>query len=430
MATFYLPSSTSGYSTDNKYVKYRIRIVENSYDSSARTVNITMRAFFYRTNTGYTTDYKHTLYYKINGTEYTFSNAYGDYPITSDGVYMNSKTVNVPVNDDGTVKITAYCKYVGSGLESDYNGGSKSLTKRAAKTYTVTFNANGGSGAPGKQTKTHGTALELSDVVPTRSGYTFIGWATSSTATSATYQPGEDYTANKAITLYAVWTVASLIQMVKVRYQNTDSKFGIYTIAYKTALEVGDTFSWSFEETDEYKSASVSYTVSKEQTTYVDIRRKKYNINYDGNGGVCPPRTQSFYYGCDLKLTKNRPTLSGYKFLGWSPSLEDTSVLYRQGNSYDSTDTSNPTLYAIWEKRESDIAFYKTGECYASEFVEDEKIAFEKGGRVHLNTFTEFFVKKDGITSEYDYIEGQLMLLQDEEGNTFISENCYLTSIE
>lgn len=71
--------------------------------------------------------------------------------------------------------------------------------------YTVTYDANGGSGAPSAGTKIHGTALTLSPNKPTRTGYTFKGWATSSTATTANYQPSGSYTNNADITLYAVW---------------------------------------------------------------------------------------------------------------------------------------------------------------------------------------------------------------------------------
>lgn len=74
-------------------------------------------------------------------------------------------------------------------------------------TYTVTYNANGGSGAPAAQTKTYGQTLTLSSTVPTRTNYNFKGWATSSTGAVA-YQPGGNYTANAAVTLYAVWEIA------------------------------------------------------------------------------------------------------------------------------------------------------------------------------------------------------------------------------
>lgn len=76
------------------------------------------------------------------------------------------------------------------------------------ETYTISFNANGGSGAPGNQTKTYGQTLTLSSTRPTRTNYNFIGWGTSSGSTSAVYQPGGSYTSNGNATLYAVWTLA------------------------------------------------------------------------------------------------------------------------------------------------------------------------------------------------------------------------------
>lgn len=73
------------------------------------------------------------------------------------------------------------------------------------KTYTVTYNANGGSGAPGSQTKTENVDLKLSSTAPTRSGYTFSGWGTSASAAAVSYASGATYKNNANITLYAVW---------------------------------------------------------------------------------------------------------------------------------------------------------------------------------------------------------------------------------
>ena len=42
-------------------------------------------------------------------------------------------------------------------------------------TYTVTYDANGGTDAPVNQTKTEGVSLSISTTVPTREGYTFVG---------------------------------------------------------------------------------------------------------------------------------------------------------------------------------------------------------------------------------------------------------------
>lgn len=77
-----------------------------------------------------------------------------------------------------------------------------------ANTYAVKYNANGGTGAPGNQTKTYGVTLKLSTTVPTRTNYNFKGWGTSASATTVSYAAGANYTANAAITLYAIWELA------------------------------------------------------------------------------------------------------------------------------------------------------------------------------------------------------------------------------
>ena len=88
---------------------------------------------------------------------------------------------------------------------------SKSFSVPALSSYKITYNANGGSGAPGQQTKYYGKTLTLSKTKPTRENHSFLGWATSSSATSAQYQPGGSYTANSAVTLYAVWAINSYV---------------------------------------------------------------------------------------------------------------------------------------------------------------------------------------------------------------------------
>lgn len=102
------------------------------------------------------------------------------------------------------------------GTGTSYNSGASYTANAAAtlyaqwtpNTYTVTYNANGGSGAPGNQTKIHDQTLKLSTTTPSRMNYNFLGWATSASATTATYAAGGNYTANSAVTLYAVWEQA------------------------------------------------------------------------------------------------------------------------------------------------------------------------------------------------------------------------------
>ena len=71
--------------------------------------------------------------------------------------------------------------------------------------YTVTYNANGGSGAPAATTKGYGINLTLSSTQPTRSGYLFTGWNTAADGSGTTYNSGAAYTGNANLTLYAQW---------------------------------------------------------------------------------------------------------------------------------------------------------------------------------------------------------------------------------
>lgn len=93
-----------------------------------------------------------------------------------------------------------------------------------ADTYTVSYNANGGTGAPGNQTKTYGVNLTLSSTKPTRTNYTFKGWGTSAASTTVAYASGASYTANAAIMLYAIWELAYTAPVISnVQIDRSDS---------------------------------------------------------------------------------------------------------------------------------------------------------------------------------------------------------------
>lgn len=115
-----------------------------------------------------------------------------------------------------------------------------------ANTWTISYNANGGSGAPGAQTKTYGITLKLSSTRPTRTNYNFLGWATSSTATSAQYQPGGAFTANATTTLYAVWQLAYVAPRITNLAANRCNSAGTYTDDGQYAKV---TFNWATDKT-------------------------------------------------------------------------------------------------------------------------------------------------------------------------------------
>jgi hypothetical protein len=73
-----------------------------------------------------------------------------------------------------------------------------------ATQYTVTFEANGGTGTMTAQTFTEGTAQNLAANGFSKTDNTFIGWATTASG-AVSYVNGASYTATANITLYAVW---------------------------------------------------------------------------------------------------------------------------------------------------------------------------------------------------------------------------------
>lgn len=116
--------------------------------------------------------------------------------ISSNKVYKFEKGTSATTK---TIKAAVTNKNTGS-----VSTATLTVTVPALAKYTISYNANGGSGAPGSQTKYYGKALKLSTTKPTRTGYTFKGWSKSSTG-SVAFASGASYTTNASDTLYAVW---------------------------------------------------------------------------------------------------------------------------------------------------------------------------------------------------------------------------------
>ncbi len=129
------------------------------------------------------------------------------------------------------------------------------------KTYTVTYNANGGENAPIVQTKTEGKSLTLSTQIPNRNGYTFKGWSIIQNS-EVTYNPGGTFDRDMNTTLYAVWQI------------NT------YTITYD--LNGGTLLSQN----------PGSYTVETDTITLNNPSKEGYMfLGWTGSNGEIPQRT-------------------------------------------------------------------------------------------------------------------------------------------
>ena len=157
----------------------------------------------------------------------------------------------------------------------------------AANQFTVNFDAMGGSNAPESLTEVsteNEYTFTISDAVPTREGYNFVGWSTNSSLLPPYLKAGDTVTVSEndsyAITLYAVWEIANKVELV--------------------------------------------YAVD--------------NVPY-GDPEVFAENTSAIVKGCDF-------VKEGYKFIGWSRYPMDDVASYKEGDSIIMDD--NIWLYAVW----------------------------------------------------------------------------------
>ena len=95
----------------------------------------------------------------------------------------------------------------GKGFSSDYT----LYPYWTTIAYTVSYDANGGSGAPNNQIFAYGVSSALSSTIPTRIGYKFLGWSTDQSATSALYFAGDTIAVTSNTVLYAVWQLEETV---------------------------------------------------------------------------------------------------------------------------------------------------------------------------------------------------------------------------
>ena len=135
-------------------------------------------------------------------------------PFTAGSSATLTITAKVKADATGTINNTATI----TGAQDDGNGlpqgsgGSSSVsikvgTPAPMKKFTLSYNANGGKGAPSSQsveTTANSVVMTVSSVKPTRDGYHFCGWALTPNG-HVSYRPGNEITLTGDVTLYAVW---------------------------------------------------------------------------------------------------------------------------------------------------------------------------------------------------------------------------------
>ena len=168
-----------------------------------------------------TPTYMYYLYYKYNdGTDSTWLTDVTDRPTAATTFTFNVNRAKLTRSGydhigwaDKADAVTA--KYTGGDpIVLTKDNPTKTIYAIWMPFFELKYDANGGTGAPASQTRTaaHPTVNRVTFTVPnqtpSKEGYTFKGWADSSTATTAQYQPGGTIAVNHADspkTVYAVW---------------------------------------------------------------------------------------------------------------------------------------------------------------------------------------------------------------------------------
>ena len=249
-----------------------------------------------------------TVDYSYGATDYTpVTNVYSHLNVSggSTGVQMsgsrNYTYTKTHSPQSKTVYATTTLNHVvssagGANVNGKTSTASITFTIPVKTSYSVTYNANGGTGAPAGQTKWYNENLTLQGGIPTREHYRFKGWATSASSTTVSYNAGSLYTGNAALALYAVWEhifIPLTTDAVKaIRTEDTQST---------TQYDEGSYLYVEFDYTNGHYSGESDLTTSCEIA--ID-GNTLYSGNLDGSGSF------SDYYNISLYSTSDQHNIT------------------------------------------------------------------------------------------------------------------------
>lgn len=297
------------------------------YTASAPTSSVTSGTAVTAGSTVYlnTSQSNAKIYYTTNGTT----------PTTSSTLYTSS---GITINSSTTIKAIVVASGYAQSSVATFTYSIK------ASTYTLTYSANGGSGAPSPQ---DGTTLTISSTVPTYFPRTFLGWSKSGSATSPGYLPGGTISLTGDTTLYAVWSDDTTLSTSLPTTSNGKISIGGTYRYFKFTPSTSGTY--IFESTlSDGDTCGYLYNSAGSQLAYNDDggsengNTRNFKISYELTSGT----TYYFaakYYGTSttgtipVKLSKQTLKVS-------TPTMQATNIM--GGKRIDiSCSTSGATIY-------------------------------------------------------------------------------------
>lgn len=192
------------------------------------------------------------------------------------------------------------------------------IRANSAGNYTVSLDANGGSVSQ----------MILNSAITTN--YSFKNWNTAENGTGISYNPGDNYTNDANLILYAQWDRSITAAAVELPVPTREG----YSFKYwSTGTNIDNGFTGS-------------YIPDGNVTMYAVWELNAYTITYNPNGGNNAPVAQKKIPGEVLTLSSESPIRNGWYFIGWAERATEIEATYRPGDSFiKDVDT---TLYAVW----------------------------------------------------------------------------------
>ena len=246
----------------------------------------------------------------------------------------------------------------------------------SAKTFTVTFDKQGGAGGTNSVTATYDTAMPAA-TAPSRDGYTFAGYYSGTNGSGTQYYSSAmssliNYTIDGTTTLYARWTANTYTVTFDSNGGSTPDPlsktvtFGSPYGVLPTVTKAGYNFSsWYINIAGTDFDINSSTTVSLFQNHTIFARwssQNSYNIIFnasDSDGGSMNNLSFEYTSGTiQVNLTANGYSKTGFNFAGWA-TASNGSVVYSDSQQISISQSGDINLYAKWTPKTYTLTFDK-----------------------------------------------------------------------
>ena len=244
--------------------------------------------------------------------------------------------------------------------------GSLTLYAKWANTeqnYIVSFYASGGTGTMAAVAQAKESNYTIPACGYTRSGYSFIGWATSPGG-EVEYLPGDIITSLTAdLTLYAQWRETRTVSFDANGGTGTMAAVAQANESYYEIPGCGFTKSgysfigWKSQYGIAYQPGQ-TIMLTADLTLYAQWRETR-TVSFDANGGTGTMAAVAQAKESNYEIPWCDFTKNGYGFIGWATSA-DGAVEYIPGQAI--MLTNDLTLYAKWGAIQNGLKYMFTSE--------------------------------------------------------------------